>query len=301
MTLRGRWVGSRVRANDANPLVGHYVLGRRLGAGGFGEVYEATDLSTGKEVAIKVYVARARDALAAALKARKVDHPNVVPVIEAGYVGDRPYLVMPLIRGRTLADELSRRALTPRETLGLLEGIGSALDALHATGVVHRDVKPSNIMVTEKPRARAVLLDFSSTATVDADAGGRFIGTPAYAAPEQLATEEAQASADVYGLAAVLAECLTATRLFSRPTYAETVRAHLERQKPLIELDSPVARAIAPVLEKGLALDASQRYETASDLISAARAALHELPPRLLDQTLAESGPQEPVPSTVRP
>jgi serine/threonine-protein kinase len=301
MTRLRRWHGRHVRQLDAKSPSRRYVLGRQIGAGGFGEVYAATDRFTGQQLAIKFYRSRARDVVAAAFKARVVHHPNVVPVLEAGDLEGTSYLVMPLIAGRTLADRLADRAFTPRETIELLEGIASALDELHGAGVVHRDIKPSNIMVTDEPVTRAVLLDFGPIPTVDADAAGRFVGTPAYAAPEQISKEAADASADIYGLAAVLAECVTAMPLFSRPTYAETVRAHLEREKPLIELDNPVARALAPVLEKGLALDPKRRYTRASDLIDAARTVLHELPPELLDQPLAQGRPQEPTPTTVRP
>jgi serine/threonine-protein kinase len=289
-----------VRERDVISLSGRYVLGRQIGAGGFGEVYAATDCFTGAQVAIKFYVAHSKEALAAAVKARTVHHPNVVPVLEAGRLDETSYLVMPLIKGRTLADHLADRALTPRETVDLLEGIAAALDELHEAGIVHRDIKPSNIMVTDEPAIHAVLLDFGLTPTIDADAMGRFVGTPAYAAPEQMSTQSADAAADIYGLAAVLAECLTATRLFSRPTYAETVRAHLVREQPLIELDNPVARALNPVLEKGLDIEPNRRYAKASELIDAARAALDELPPELLDQPLAMGRPQEPAPTTVR-
>jgi serine/threonine protein kinase, bacterial len=289
-----------VRTRDAIALSQQYVLGRQIGAGGFGEVYAATDSYTGTPVAIKFYRAQAHEALTGALKARTLSHPNVVPVLEAGELGGTSYLVMPLIKGRSLADHLADGVLTPRETINLLEGIAAALDELHAAGIVHGDIKPSNIMVTDEPVTHAMLLDFGSIPTVDEDAVGRFVGTPAYAAPEHVSERSADAPADIYALTAVLAECITATRLFSRPTYAETVRAHLVRKTPLIEPDNPVARALTPVLEKGLDINPNGRYVRASELIDAARTVLYELRPELLDEPLALARPQEPAPTTVR-
>jgi serine/threonine protein kinase, bacterial len=286
---------------DATFLPRRYVLGRKIGAGGFGEVYAAADRLTGEQLAIKLYRSQARDVLASALKARAVHHPNVVPVLDAGERMGRSYLVMPLIEGHTLADHLVDRTLTPREAIDLLEGIASGLDELHRAGIVHMDIKPSNIMVTEAPATHAVLLDFGSMPTVDADVTGRFVGTPAYAAPEQISKRRFNgAAADIYSLSAVLAECITAAPLFSRPTYDETVRAHLERTERLVEPDNLVVRALIPVLERGLALDPERRYGTASELIDVARTALSEIPPELLDQPLAQSHSQQPAPTTVR-
>ncbi len=155
-------------------------------------------------------------------------------------------------------------------------------------------------MVTDEPTTCAVLLDFGPMPTVDADIARRFVGTPAYAAPEQISKQRCDSAADIYSLSAVLAECVTAAPLFSRPTYDETVRAHLERGTQLVESDNPVVRALAPVLERGLALDPKCRYGKASDLINAEQTALSALPPELLDQPLAQSRPQEPAPTTVR-
>lgn len=286
---------------DATFLPRRYILGRKIGAGGFGEVYTATDRLTGEQLAVKIYRFQAHDVLCPALKVHAVHHPNVIPVLDAGEYMGRSYLVMPLIAGHTLADHLVDRTLTPRAAIDLLEGIASGLDELHQAGIVHMDIKPSNIMVTDEPTTRAILLDFGSMPTVDADITGRFVGTPAYAAPEQISRRRFNgAAADIYSLSAVLAECITAAPLFSRPTYDETVRAHLERTEQLVEPDNLVVRALIPVLERGLALDPERRYGTASELIDAARTALSEIPPELLDQPIAQSRSHEPAPTTVR-
>lgn len=278
-----------------------YVLGRRLGSGGFGQVYAAVDQSSGEEVAIKFFAPFVLDADVDAVKAAGVEHPNVVPVLATGRHDGTPYLVMPLVRGRTLADHLEEGALSPREAVELLAGIAGALDAVHRNGLVHGDVKPSNIMLTEQPSSRAVLLDFGQGATTKADRAGSFVGTPAYAAPEHLRRGSVTPAADIYALAAVLAECLTATRAFSGPTHEETARAHVRRQGPLIDTDHPAARALAPVLEKGLDLDPRRRFGTASELVDAARGALRGLSPDLMDKPLSSRRSAEgPAPTTVR-
>jgi serine/threonine protein kinase len=281
------------------PLTSRYLIGRKLGAGGFGSVYAATDHTTGDQVAIKFY--DSPDAGVAALKAGDVRHPNVIPVLETGDHEGTVYLVMPLITGHTLAEHLESGTLSPRQALDLLEGVAAALDALHRGGIVHRDVKPSNIMVTDDPEPRVVLIDVGLAPTVDLDSAGQFMGTPAYAAPEHLTRKSADPAADVYGLAVVLAECLTATRPFSRPTYEETVLAHLKREGPLIQGDDPVSRKLAPVLEKGLALSPEDRYATASDLIDAVRRALDGLPSQLIEQPVGHLRGDESPPTTTRP
>ena len=276
-------------------LPDRYALGPILGAGGSGEVYAATDRISGERVAIKFF--RDRRGWAAALKASAVRHPNAVPIVEAGDHEGTAFLIMPLIEGHTLAHLLERGTFTPRLALDLLADVAAALDDLHGMGIVHRDIKPSNIMVTDDS-TRAVLLDYGAAASHDLDTEHEFVGTPAYAAPEHLGRERIGPAADVYGLAAVLAECITSTRLFSRPTHEETMLAHAKRDRPLVETDDPVARVLAPVLEKGLAVNPNERYGTASDLIEAAREVLGELPPGLVDRPIGQTSTNEPLPTT---
>jgi serine/threonine protein kinase len=276
-----------------------YVLGRRLGSGGFGQVYAATDRLSGDQVAIKFFAPRGV-AMEAVLRAATVEHPNVVPVLASGKHDRVPYVVMPLVRGHTLAHRLEQGAIAPREAIELLTGIAAALDSIHRRGIVHRDVKPSNIMLTDEPPTQVVLFDFGPAPTTDADASGSFVGTPAYAAPEHLRETSVGPAADIYALAAVLTECLTAIRTFGRATHEETMHAHLQRERPLIEVDNPAAAALAPVLEKGLAIDPHQRYDTASELVDAARAALDDVRPEFTKRPLSSARSEMPAPTTVR-
>lgn len=273
---------------------------RALGRGAFGRVYAAIDALDGRDVAIKFFMPRsAAWRHLEAQKLAQIQHPNVVPVLAAGERHGTPFVVMPLVNGRPLSEHLEERPMAPRRALALLADVAAGLDAAHVAGFVHCDIKPSNIMVAEEPNEHGVLLDFGTTATIDGDTSGSFAGTPAYAAPELLAHDRITHAADIYALAAVLFECLTGTRPFSRPTIAETALAHLVDSPPMLALDHPVGQVLQPVLQRGLARDPASRYATASQLIDAARSALEILPAELVDVPLGMRGSTTPAPTTV--
>jgi len=262
--------------------VGPYVLGRRLGRGGMAVVHEATHESTGRVVALKLISAERTDPEFADRLRREgrvqaaLDHPNVVTVYEAGTSEHGPWLAMRLVEGVTLADLIDEGSLDAERALALLDQVAAALDAAHAAGLVHRDVKPRNILVGDD--GAAYLADFGLSRPgdgMDATATGHFMGTLAYAAPEVLRGAEPGPAADRYALAAVLFECLTGSVVFPRPSHAAVVFAHTNEPPPAVSgrrADAP--RALDAAVVAGLAKDPADRPATARALVGRARAAL---------------------------
>jgi hypothetical protein len=221
---------------DATEVAGHtvvagrYRLGRRLGSGGFGTVYEAHDERLDRLVAIKVIPAHGpaperaqREALAAA----RLHHPGIVAVFDAGDDGEGRYLVSELVRGRTL-DVLEREgALSDRDVLRVGLALADALDHAHERGVIHRDVKPQNVIVPDEDEAAAKLTDFG-VAHLAGDEPltrtGDVVGTLAYMAPEQAAGERVDERADLYALALVLYEALAGANPVRGASPAATAR-----------------------------------------------------------------------------
>jgi serine/threonine protein kinase len=201
------------------------------------DVHRAHDRLLGRDVAVKVL----RDDLPPDTRGRErfvgearllagLSHANLVTVLDAGFSGDRPYLVMELVEGRTLAEVVADSPLEPRAAAALGAQLADALAHAHAQGVVHRDVKPANVLVEAGRRVR--LADFGIARLVDDATGhtrtGTAIGTAAYLAPEQVAGERATSAADVYSLGLVLLEALTGVRAFPGST-SEAGLARLHR------------------------------------------------------------------------
>ena len=230
-------------------LDGRYLLEERLGAGGAAEVWAAHDRDTGERVAIKTLHARCHgdEALRLHREASILEHlthPAIARLRRAGVVDQQPYLVLDLIEGDTLAQLLVDGGLLPAQTVGALAAeLGDALAYAHERGVIHRDVKPGNVMIN--PRGAACLVDFGVarlagiTATVTRT--GAVTGTLAYLSPEQSAGTRVTAATDVYSLGLVLAEAATGIRIFDG-TPAEVTSTRLTRDAPIPEL-SPVPLA----------------------------------------------------------
>jgi ABC-type branched-subunit amino acid transport system substrate-binding protein/DNA-binding beta-propeller fold protein YncE/predicted Ser/Thr protein kinase len=246
--------------------------------GGMGVVYRATDLRLDRPVALKLVAPelagderfRSRflkePRLAAAL-----DHPNVVPIYEAGEHDGRLFLAMRYVPGKNLKTLLEREGmLDPERALRILAQIADALDAAHRRGLVHRDVKPANVLLDEE--GHAYLTDFGITKQVGSDSTqtGEIVGTLDYLAPEQIRSEPVDGRTDVYALGCVLYECLAGTPPFRRKTQMEAIWAHLQNPPPPL----PGHPRLDPVLAKALAKERHDRYAKCSELIAAARAAL---------------------------
>ena len=255
-----------------------------LGLGGMAVVYRAEQLSLHREVALKVLSAElGRDEVFGerfrreGMHVSRLDHPNIIPIYDAGSDKGRLFLAMRLVDGMTLAERIRVAPMSVDETLRILGPIADGLDSAHATGLVHRDVKPQNILLTE--RGHPYLTDFGVAKRVDTagmtDAGG-FVGSFHYAAPEQVLGTSTSAVTDVYALTVVLYQCLTGAVPYARSTNARALFARVSEPPP--RLASAEAHGFNDVLERGMARDPVERYHSAAALIVAAEQALQDLP-----------------------
>ena len=250
--------------------LGRYQLTRMLGAGGFAAVYLAQDAVLERPVALKVL--HPHLAIDADVRARfiregralaRVQHPNVVHLYDAGEIEGTAYLAMELVVGDSIADHLGRRgAFAPAETAALVDQIGAGLAAIHAANLVHRDVKPANVLIEEQT-GRAVLLDLGVARIMDASritATGLITGTPGYMAPEQIDRDgEATIQTDTYALAAVAYSMLTGRPPFEGDT-ARVLMAVL-RDAPVDprQYRTEVPMAVVSVVQQGMAKDPRSR------------------------------------------
>jgi Protein kinase domain len=254
-----------------------------LGTGGMGVIYRATDLRLGRPVALKLISAdgasdpalRERFEREARLTA-SIDHPNVIPVYAAGEEDGHLYLVMRYVPGTDLHALLRREGrLAPGRAAAIVAQIADALDAAHAAGLVHRDVKPANVLIAG---SHIYLSDFGITRVQDAETtriteSGGWVGTVDFMAPEHLRGQPADARADVYALGCVLHTTLTGTPPFRRPTVPATITAHLHDPPPQPSATPGVPAAFDAVIARALAKDPAARYASAGDLGRAAVAA----------------------------
>jgi DNA-binding beta-propeller fold protein YncE len=262
-----------------------YRIEELIGRGGMGVVYRAYDLRLKRPVALKLVApSLARDEQFRERFAREselvmsLEHPNVVPIYDAGDVDGRVYLAMRLVDGTDLRTLLrAEGALAPDRAIVICRQIAAALDAAHSRGLVHRDVKPSNVLLDSS--GHVYLADFGLTRTLDDEGSGtgddRAVGTPAYLAPEQLEGRPADGRADVYSLGCVLYECLTGEAVFPRDSRLAVAWAHLEEEPPRASKRRVgLPEAVDAVVGRALAKEPEQRFATCGALVAAAREAL---------------------------
>jgi eukaryotic-like serine/threonine-protein kinase len=261
---------------------GRYRLVRRIAAGGMGEVWEADDTVLGRRVALKVLVAElaadkraTRRFVREARATARLTHPNVARVYDFGRDGGVPFLVMELLQGETLADRLAAGPLPPAEAARIAASVADALDAAHQLGIVHRDVKPANVMLT--PAGDVKVMDFGIAAAADethSTTGSGLYATVAYVSPERVAGEPATPASDVYSLGVVLYELLCGRPPFTGSTPALVARAHLhDPPPPLRELAPWVPPRLAQAAEAALAKDPARRPSSAAALAARLRSA----------------------------
>ncbi|MFD5174976.1 protein kinase [Nocardia sp. NPDC058379] len=267
----------------AGSMFGRYEMRRLLGVGGMGEVYEAYDTSKSRTVAVKVlnrelardpvYVQRFRRESHAMAS---VQEPHVIPVHDWGEVDGVLYIDMRLVKGTDLKDRLQRHGrLTPGEAVQVVEQIAAALDAAHEIGLIHRDVKPANILLTSS--MFAYLVDFGIAHT-DSDpqltSTGSAVGSMAYMAPERFEDAPLTAAVDTYALTCVLYEALVGRVPYPVNSLAGAIGSHQMAPPPRPSAVDPALEFFDPVIDRGMAKRPGQRYATPGDLARAARAAL---------------------------
>src|SRR3954452_4538772 len=272
----------------AQPVVGTEFAGYRVeslvGRGGMGVVYRARQLDLGRTVALKVIAPEALEDGAARERfvaeprhAAAIEHPNVVPIYAAGEAGGMAYFVMRFIQGDDLRTRVRRDGpLAPLAAAAILQSAAAALDAIHAAGLVHRDVKPANILLADGDHV--YLTDFGlarvALARESTRGSGRWAGSLHYAAPEQIRGGRVDARADVYALGGVLVFMLTGTVPFDRHSEQATLWAHVAAPPPRPSaLRRGLPKALDDVVARAMAKTPSDRYASAGDLGRAALAA----------------------------
>ena len=274
------------RESRVGSRIGRYHLMRLLGKGGMGEVYEAEDTVKDRIVALKLLPESAshdpvfrKRLQREAHSAGRLQEPHVVPIHDYGEVDGLLYVDMRMIDGTDLRQMLKRYGpMTPARAVAIVRQIASALDAAHESGVMHRDVKPENILITRDDFA--YLVDFGiANATTDEKLTelGTAVGTYAYMAPERFTNDEVTYRADVYALTCVLHECLTGSQPFHADSVSVVITAHLMQPIPKPSEERPsIPAAFDKVIAKGMAKKPKDRYVSAGDLAIAANNALSE-------------------------
>ncbi|MER7084136.1 serine/threonine-protein kinase, partial [Saccharopolyspora kobensis] len=264
---------------------GPYRVEGLIARGGMGEILRAYDTRHDRVVALKLLAANLatdeefRDRFKQeAHAAGRLREPHVIPIHAYGEIDGRLYLDMRLVEGSDVGSLLAANGpMRPADAVVVLEQIAQALDAAHAEGLVHRDVKPSNILVGEN--GFAYLVDFGIAASLRASSSltstGYTVGTLAYMAPERFDDGPVDHRADVYSLACVLYQCLTGGKPFEGETAASLINAHLNHQPPLpTAARGDIPREFDHIVARGMAKNPADRYASAGELARAARQAL---------------------------
>jgi eukaryotic-like serine/threonine-protein kinase len=269
---------------SAQPVPPRYIEVEAIGHGGMGTIYAARDRDLRRKVAVKVlddHLARdpetrrrfMREARAAA---RLSGHEHIITIFDVGEWNDRPFIVMEFLSGGTLAQRMRDARPDLGDVLRWLEQAAEALDCAHREGIIHRDVKPANLLFDN--RGELHVADFGIARIADETTGmtmaGTILGTAGYLSPEQARGDKANELSDVYSLAVVAYELLTGGRPFERGSATAEAAAHVhEPVPPASERGVRIPPEVDAVFDRALAKDPSQRYRTASDFVRALRAA----------------------------
>jgi serine/threonine protein kinase len=265
-------------------VAGHRIEGA-LGEGGMGLVYRATQLSLGRTVALKFLPRdlsadpqfRERFRREGPIQAA-IDHPHIAAVYEAGEAAGGLFITMRLVEGTTLKDEIVSHRLSAARTVHLLAQVADALDAAHAVGLIHRDVKPQNVLIGGGDHA--YLADFGLTKSYDWDSltvTGQLVGTIDYISPELAQGRPATGASDLYALTCVVYECLTGTVPFDRPSEPAILFAHISEPPPRLSESRPdLPAALDQVILHGMAKSPHERPSSARALMGEASRALEE-------------------------
>src|SRR3989442_2316338 len=273
---------------NAGKTIAQYAIVSKIGEGGMGEVWRARDTKLGRDVAIKVLPAafsenseRLRRFEQEAQAAGALNHPNILVIFHIDTHDGAPYIVSELLEGETLRERMAGAALPQRKALDYALQIARGLAAAHEKGIVHRDIKPDNVFVTNDGRAK--ILDFGlakltgasdgiqpqsevPTRRVDTDPG-TVVGTMGYMSPEQLKGQPADHRSDIFSFGAILYEMLSGKRAFRGDSMAETMSAILREDPPdLSETNKTISPALERVVRHCLAKNPAERFHSARDL-----------------------------------
>jgi serine/threonine protein kinase len=285
---------------------GKYTITGVLGKGGMGEVYEAHDNEIGRTVALKIIKSQFADDRKYRIRfereshaAAKLQEPHIIPIHGYGEIDGCLFIDMRLVRGTDLQSMIDTAPLEPSRAVAIIAQIAAALDAAHAEGLIHRDIKPQNIIVT--PADFAYLVDFGIAEVIGdtrLTAAGAQVGSFAYMAPERFGGQEITPAIDIYALTCVLYEALTGRMPFEVDTPEAVVAAHLAYPPPRPSVTNPdVPAAFDDVVARGMAKEPDDRYGSAGALGRAANRALKGVGGTSLDST----GPVWPRRSSERP
>jgi predicted Ser/Thr protein kinase len=287
---------------EESRLPPRYLRPERIARGGMGEVFRAEDSDLARTVAIKVLAEhlagdveiRARFTREALAAARLSNAPSTVTIYDVGEHEGRPYIVMEYLPGGSLADRVGREGAQPLgRVLEWLRQAAAALDAAHASGIVHRDVKPANLLLDEDDRVHVADFGVASAAGLSSfTEAGTVVGTAGYLSPEQARGERATPASDRYALAVVAFELLTGTRPFERDSTTAEALAHVSAPIPPASLSNPeLPTQVDDVLAQALAKEPQYRFATAADFVHALRDALDEDAGRTAVAALAPVAP----------
>ena len=275
----------------ADEDVGNYRIREMIGRGGCGTVYAAEQRSSGQSVAVKVLRLslansphQVRRFVQEARALRLIDHPGIVEVYDTGFLHDgRPYFVMELLEGRSLGSILGERGrMSPAEALEVLEPVCEMLELAHRARIVHRDIKASNIMISDEGGARRVrLLDFGLAKLLNNDQSasmqtsmGVVLGTLHSMAPEQIIGTTIDGRTDIYALGALLHRLLTGRHPFEDVDGQKVARMHLHKPPPQPSQLAPVPPALDAVVQRALDKEPARRFQTAESFLAALRDAI---------------------------
>jgi Tol biopolymer transport system component len=262
-------------------VFGRYRLDALVGQGGMGVVFRATDLDLQRPVALKFLSPALADDpvfrerfVRESRVAAAIEHPSIVPIYEAGMIGSSPFIAMRFVPGRDLRTILRIEApFTAGRTIALARQLGSALDAAHRQGVVHRDVKPGNVILESDGEERAYLVDFGLTrrlGEVSASSRSGAVGSIDYIAPEQIESREVDGRADQYALACLVVHCLTGRPPFDLDSDAAVLHAHLHAAPPdLAEVRPELPAAAAAAVTRAMSKAATDRYADCRGFVTA--------------------------------
>lgn len=261
--------------SDPDLIADRYELGELVGSGGMGEVYAGRDTKLDRPVAIKFL--RPDMASQADLRSRfeaearaagRLSHPNVVGIFDTGEHEGRPFIVMELLSGRTLADEAAQGPSEEKRARQVGREILSALRASHVQGVLHRDLKPGNVLLTQDGSVKVGDFGVAKMAEgMDLTQAGMVLGTPSYLAPERIAGEPASESTDIYSVGVMLYELVAGRRPFEADTPLGLIRAIQDEPVPPLDAERPdIDPGFAAVVARAMARDPEERYISAAEM-----------------------------------